>query len=658
MKTLLALACLFLVTTLNAAVPDYKVFRGAGGITVTSNPPNGTIVIDGSGISAGALPTYAITNRQDVTTIFTNFALLKQNNHIQASSNVFVSGSNIVGSLRVTNDTYLGGSVIATNGEIVVGSSGFTFSFGDSSANGINVTNWGALHNKGALVLDDAGGQINLQNGAFGRVFTGSQFVFDSGSRLELDYLTANRVMITGSGSMATNHPDMRLAIAMTGISDGQVLKYDAASGTWTNATDATGSGTPAGNTTEVQYNNAGAFGANTNLLWDFSGVNPTLAIGKALYTAGQPYMELRHANGTNRLRYFGMTSMGSTATVGASNDAYRVIIAGDVSGGLGMQLTPGSEGGSLRNWNVVQGTNFNVSGAASVVGAVNTTSLVVTNEFYAAIPASSIVGGDRRNWQTNMSASQTMLLVASNLTTDAHYFVDVKSVGQVVAISNYQAMFFRGEGQGAVSQLSTNGTTTLEIWKDGVSGNTNVIIHGPELTLEAGPGVIFTTNSFTRVVTEHLNGVLTNLIGTVANNVTNVVSGWGIHNLTASGTLTTTLTNRSVGIATNAFNVIADFSDTANTQVYNVNEFSTNAVTIAITNGVSGRTVGVYLGTNMLTYTVKVLAMDGSPIFWNWNVTTNGATAFTKTNTVAARVFLTKETNGVYLAEMGYYRN
>jgi hypothetical protein len=56
----------FLLAAVSAfgAVPDYKAFRGIGGITVVSNPPNGTIVIDGSGISAGALPSYGLTNEQ------------------------------------------------------------------------------------------------------------------------------------------------------------------------------------------------------------------------------------------------------------------------------------------------------------------------------------------------------------------------------------------------------------------------------------------------------------------------------------------------------------------------------------------------------------------------------------------------------------------
>jgi len=41
---------LLVATTCFGAVPDYKAFRGTGGITIVSNPPTGSIVIDGSAI--------------------------------------------------------------------------------------------------------------------------------------------------------------------------------------------------------------------------------------------------------------------------------------------------------------------------------------------------------------------------------------------------------------------------------------------------------------------------------------------------------------------------------------------------------------------------------------------------------------------------------
>jgi hypothetical protein len=270
------------------------------------------------------------------------------------------------------------------------------------------------------------------------------------------------------------------------------------------------------------------------------------------------------------------------------------------------------------------------------------------------------ITGGTgSASWSNNISffvTSGVTNVMYSNMVVGAIMDVWLTiAPGVTVQFPQFTASQWLG---GRVPSFATNGNTIRVQAVNRGGGITNLWVAQQDFTLVRGGPIVLVTNFATGDVTLTLDPVLTNHVGTVGNNVTNVVSGWGVHNLTAAGTLTTTLTNRSVGIATNAFNILADFSDTANTQIYNVTQFSTNAVTIAATNGVAGRTVCIYMGTNMLSYTVRVLAMDSSPILWNWNVTTNGATAFTKTNTVAARVFLTRETNGVYTAEMGYYRN
>lgn len=54
----LSIATLLLAFSAGAASPDYKSFRGIGGIAVTTNPPTGTVVIDGSGIAGGPSTNY------------------------------------------------------------------------------------------------------------------------------------------------------------------------------------------------------------------------------------------------------------------------------------------------------------------------------------------------------------------------------------------------------------------------------------------------------------------------------------------------------------------------------------------------------------------------------------------------------------------------
>lgn len=144
----------------------------------------------------------------------------------------------------------------------------------------------------------------------------------------------------------------------------------------------------------------------------------------------------------------------------------------------------------------------------------------------YTVLPASGIIGGTQYGYATNLSANQ--MLIVSNLTEDIHYFVEVKSAGFVASISNYQAIFFMAEQQGGVSALSTNGVSALEVWKDSVSGRTNAMLHGPEFALAADPGISFSTNNLTRVLTlrqdwsvsasvTNVNGV-SNYVGSVSN--------------------------------------------------------------------------------------------------------------------------------------------
>jgi hypothetical protein len=134
------------------------------------------------------------------------------------------------------------------------------------------------------------------------------------------------------------------------------------------------------------------------------------------------------------------------------------------------------------------------------------------------------------------------------------------------------------------------------------------------------------------------------------------VVGGWGIALVTNSGVVTSTLTNRAAGIATNATSTTADFGDTANVNEYFVGWHLTTNLVISPTNLVRGRTVRVYFPTNSLTYDVMVTNTAGTVVRWNRNVSTNGSTSFTKTNTIEADLYLKAETNGVITANLGTY--
>lgn len=73
-----------------------------------------------------------------------------------------------------------------------------------------------------------------------------------------------------GSGPGATNLNALT-DVNLSSPTNGQVLSYNSSTGQWSNAADV--AGTPAGSDTQVQFNNAGAFGASANLrYYDYAG--------------------------------------------------------------------------------------------------------------------------------------------------------------------------------------------------------------------------------------------------------------------------------------------------------------------------------------------------------------------------------------------------
>lgn len=190
MKYLRCLAALILTALSGfAAVPDYKSFIGIGGIVVSSNPPNGTIVIDGSGISAGALPSYALTNNQSTA--------------VNLRNNLTITGT-----LTATNTTRLMGDFLATNGIVEIGNEGFTLRIGVEGVTSA-ATNHYTWYQRGGWIMNDSGQSVSIRDGAFLEVQNGSTVnVGTSGSlgttasKIQFgtnDYITT----IAGSGDAA-----------------------------------------------------------------------------------------------------------------------------------------------------------------------------------------------------------------------------------------------------------------------------------------------------------------------------------------------------------------------------------------------------------------------------------------------------------------------
>ena len=124
----------------------------------------------------------------------------------------------------------------------------------------VQYNNGGAFGGSAAFTYNGAG---TLSLGAASAT-TGSIKLFDSGN--------ANYVSVTSG----TNTASWTLTLPTSAGTNGQVLTTNGFGVTsWSTASSG---GTPGGATTQIQYNNAGAFGGSSNLIWD--NTNGRLGIG------------------------------------------------------------------------------------------------------------------------------------------------------------------------------------------------------------------------------------------------------------------------------------------------------------------------------------------------------------------------------------------
>lgn len=279
MKSLIAILFCFVAFTINAAVPDYKAFRGTGGITITSNPPNGTIVIDGSGITAGALPSNILSNSHPTS--------------VTLNSNLNVLGL-----------------FVATNGSIELLNDGFNMTIGVNG--GISsITNWAALYPKAGFTVDEAGqrglfvGSVTLevQNGSslqvgtstaigatasFIRLGTNDYVLFDGhidpiiDSVGKLNFETD--AWASGFGAIKFHNggnTNYLVGVDSTDVpANGQVIKWNTGGRiTWED--DTGGSSSAVGGSGAVQFADGTSFDGLQALL-GFNETNSNLTIGNA----------------------------------------------------------------------------------------------------------------------------------------------------------------------------------------------------------------------------------------------------------------------------------------------------------------------------------------------------------------------------------------
>lgn len=632
MKTLLVFACLLMALSVKAAVPTYQAFRGTGGITITSNPPNGTIVIDGSGIVAGAFPDYGITNRYSAT--FTNLgnmrlvgtfhfgsgfasnSFLYLNGLTNVAAGTFGSGFSFVGgtvaftntivdaltnrnasrtwtnlaATRLEGAVELGSTVIATNGNIQLLNDGFWAVIGPPLGQGAaTLTNNAGTYQQGQLIMNVSGSSLEISGGAFQSIKTGSTLRIESGGVLDLDHLFTNSILWIGAGGILST---AKFGANISISADGTL----SASG---------GSGTPGGATGQVQFNEGGAFDATNTYIFNravnaliigtgsSSGFSNrvtessiiTMGVGSTLFLGSAGVTNARIAGASGAL-----TSHGGTNTLGGLGIEWQSIHGLRYTGGW---TNMGSNAAVTAVWEMGrQRLTYSASGNSTIN---------VTN-----VPASGSAGVSALEFDLYFPAGQSYTLTMN--------LVDAKAIN------------WNGDGGPIIVAGITN-----RVWLD--FNGTNVVGRSAQVATSGtlgSPPVFLTQTSPAILGTETVNAsVHTNGIGYAIGTIA------GVGGANTNFTLSATYGVRYIDGGTTNVNIVASMPGTVGIQYFPTVIISNLTTTVrllswsVVTNQLinlqqyDGVTLPITISnkhTAILAYT-----QQGSNCMWSLKQATNG---------------------------------
>ena len=205
--------------------------------------------------------------------------------------------------------------IVAANGNIVTN---HNFPTGNVTSNTVFANHY-YYGNGAAFSSDPAGSNTQVQYNKAGVFGASSQFTFDSSTST----LTTKNLSVTTSANLGAVGN-----ITITGGTNGYVLQTDGAGDlSWTAQTGGGGGGgNPGGANTQVQFNNAGAFGGDSGFIYDISTDKLT-----AIHIAGE-------GGNVSNLTYANITGIGNISVVdltGASDTVlYGNGVFADVSAG------------------------------------------------------------------------------------------------------------------------------------------------------------------------------------------------------------------------------------------------------------------------------------------------------------------------------------
>lgn len=298
--------------------------------------------------------------------------------------------------------------------------------------------------------------------------------------------------------------------------------KYLTTDGTNTSWATVSG-GTPAGSTTQVQYNNAGAFGASSNFTWDNS--TSTLSVNSVAIGRG--------GGGSSTSTAVGTSALGTGSTTGVANTAFGYsALAGLTSGSSNIGI--GVNAGNL------------LAGGGNNILIGNYAGDAITSGYYNIAIGGDALGSATTGASYNVAIGQDALKLATNpggSVAIGHQAADsVTSGTEIVAI-----------GQNALAALVGNGSSVAVGTYAGAAttGDANTLIgNRAGINLSTGANNVGIGNSAfgTSSVTGNFNVAIGEAAAsTLTSGSNNIILGYNATSSSATVSNEITLGNSSI---------------------------------------------------------------------------------------------------------------
>jgi hypothetical protein len=430
-------------------LPSTTLSVGTNSITTTTsanNSPSDTVTVYST---QGAI--YASSIDQTINQTVVNRIGV---NSIIAGDNITITSTGASGTGVVTiNATGGGGNgtpggsntqIQFNDGNAFGGNTGFTF----NKTTGIFASPFLAGNGNGLSNIQGANvsGAVSSATSATtaGTVTTAAQSNITSIGTLT--GLTSNGIVNFANTSNVTLGSIANLHIS--GGTNGYVLQTNGSGGlTWTAQTGGSGNGTPGGANTEVQYNDAGTFGASAG--FTFNNTTNTLSATNITATA--------NITGGN-LTTGGSLSVTGNANIGNIGTAGVVTATGNVRGG---NINTGglvSATGNVIGGNLVTGGALSVTGNANVgnIGAAAGVFTTVTGSLTTAAQPNITSLGTLTSVSVSGNANIGNIGTAGIITATGNITGgNIITSGNVSATGNVTAANFIGSGSGTPTVTS-----------------------------------------------------------------------------------------------------------------------------------------------------------------------------------------------------------